>query len=83
MQVKHLAEPGKFCLINDSLTNHADDDAKLEMRTRATSVLLTTIYTVPGTPSVSNIDFWDMWKMINRLRDQMMCVCVCVWFIYI
>lgn len=45
MQVKHLAEPGKFCLINDSLTNHADDDAKLEMRTRATSVLLTTIYT--------------------------------------
>jgi len=60
MQVKHLAEPGKFCLINDSLTNHADDDAKLEMRTRATSVLLTTIYTVPGTPSVSNIDFWDM-----------------------
>lgn len=81
MQVKHLAEPGKFCLINDSLTNHADDDAKLEMRTRATSVLLTTIYTVPGTPSVSNIDFWDMWKMINRVWDQMMCVCV--WFIYI
>lgn len=62
MQVKHLAEPGKFCLINDDLTNHADDDAKLEMRTRATSVLLTIIYTytqVPGTPSVLNIDILE------------------------
>ena len=54
MQVKHLTVPGKFCLINDGWTDH-DDDAKLEMRTGTTSILLMMIYTVPGTPSVFNM----------------------------
>lgn len=52
MQVKHLTVPGKFCLISDGWTDHDDGDAKLEMRTGTISVLLMTIYTGPGTPSV-------------------------------